>query len=165
MQKRLEQLKKQTEGQYWAERIVSELTYLAGLTGENEALGASLARLEARLAEAGAISKQAALEEEEALKAFGKQAKALSLCCAAHAHIDMNWMWSMPETVGVVIDTFQTMLDLMDEYPAFTFTQSQASTYQIIEKFAPSLLEPIKRRVHEGRWRWPPRTGWSRTRT
>jgi len=152
MKKQLEQLKKQTGSQYWAERILSELTYLNNLPGENEALAASLARLDQGLAEDGAITKEAALAEERALAEFGEQAKSLSLVCAAHAHIDMNWMWSMPETVNVTIDTFQTMLDLMDEYPAFTFTQSQASTYQIVEKFAPSLLPAIKQRVREGRW-------------
>ena len=76
----------------------------------------------------------------------------MCLICAAHAHIDMNWMWSMPETTGIVIDTFQTMLHLMEDYPAFTFTQSQASTYEIIEKYAPSMLPAIKKRVREGRW-------------
>ncbi|MFH1879475.1 MAG: alpha-mannosidase, partial [Bacillota bacterium] len=149
---RLEQLKKQTDGQYWAQRILHELTYLSNLLGEDDALGASLTRLEAQHAQTGAIVKQSVLAEEGALARFGAQAKSLTLTCAAHAHIDMNWMWSMPETVGVVIDTFQTMLDLMDAYPAFTFTQSQASTYEIVEKFAPSLLEPIKKRVEEGRW-------------
>ncbi|MBN1776549.1 MAG: hypothetical protein JW811_00350 [Clostridiales bacterium] len=152
MQKRLEQLKKQTGNQYWAERIVSELTYLRNLLGDVGALAASVGRLETQYRETGAITKQAALAEEAALAGFGDQAKRLSLVCAAHAHIDMNWMWSMPETVNVTIDTFQTMLDLMEEYPAFTFTQSQASTYQIVEQFAPSMLEPIKRRVREGRW-------------
>ena len=152
MQKRLEQLKKQTENQYWAGRIVSELTYLYNLLGENKELAASLKRLEDGISETGAITKQAALAEEQALAGFGKQAKSLSLVCAAHAHIDMNWMWSMPETVGVTIDTFQTMLSMMDEFPDFTFTQSQASTYQIVEQYAPSLLDPIKRRVREGRW-------------
>jgi len=149
---RLEQLQKQTEGQRFAQRIVCELIYLYNLLGEDGALQSSLARLEARFAENGAITRQDALAEEAALAVYREQAKSLTLVCAAHAHIDMNWMWSMPETVNVVIDTFQTMLDLMDEYPAFTFTQSQASTYQIIEKFAPSLLPKIKQRVREGRW-------------
>ena len=61
----------------------------------------------------------------------------------------MNWMWGMPETVGVVIDTFQTMLNLLEEYPDFIFSQSQASTYEIIEKYAPSMLPEIRKRVQE----------------
>ena len=145
--------------------MLNELSYLLNLVGETDELWASLKRLEDAYAASGAITKQTVLAEEEALAAYSQQAKSLTLYCAAHAHIDMNWMWSMPETVGVVIDTFQTMLHLMDEYPEFTFTQSQASTYQIVEKYAPSLLPKIKQRIREGRWEVAATTGWSRTRT
>lgn len=152
MEARLEQLKKQAEGQFWANRILSELTYLYRLLGNQEALHASAVRLSTLLAENGCITKQDVVSEEQTLSGFHTPAKSLSLVCVAHAHIDMNWMWAMPETVGVVIDTFQTMLDLMAAYPAFTFTQSQASTYEIVERFAPSMLPAIRQRIHEGRW-------------
>ena len=36
------------------------------------------------------------------------------------------------------------MLDLMKEYPQFTFAQSQASTYRIIEEYAPWMLDEIR---------------------
>lgn len=94
----------------------------------------------------------AVLAAEERLKSLSCVAKSLSVIYAAHAHIDMNWEWGAQETVTAVIDTFQTMLDLMDEYPDFTFSQSQASTYEIIEKHCPSMLERIRARVQEGRW-------------
>jgi alpha-mannosidase len=32
-----------------------------------------------------------------------------------HAHIDMNWMWGYDETASITLDTFRTMLDLMNE--------------------------------------------------
>ena len=64
----------------------------------------------------------------------------------------MNWMWSWPETVAVTNDTFQTMLALMDEFPGFIFSQSQASTYHLIEKYHPAMFEAIRQRVREGRW-------------
>lgn len=152
MKERIETLQEKTKGQYWAQRILAELAYLQELLGSPDALTPSLKRLERQVDSEGAITRQAALLEEEALSAHGGQAKSLCLVCAAHAHIDMNWMWSMPETTGIVIDTFQTMLGLMEEYPAFTFTQSQASTYEIIEKYAPSMLPAIRERVREGRW-------------
>lgn len=76
----------------------------------------------------------------------------LGLWCAGHAHIDMNWMRGMPETVGITIDTFQTVLNLMKEYPQFVFSQSRASAYEIIEKYCPSMLPEIRERIHEGRW-------------
>ncbi len=152
MQKQIEQLQQKTQGQPWAQRILSELAYLNSLLKNPAALEPSVRRLENLLESDGAVTRQAALLEEEALAGYSAQAKSLCLICAAHAHIDMNWLWSMPETTSIVIDTFQTMLDMMEEYPLFTFTQSQAATYEIIEKCAPSMLPAIKKRVREGRW-------------
>jgi alpha-mannosidase len=54
---------------------------------------------------------------EAVLEPIGQVAKTYALLCVSHAHIDMNWMWSWPETVAVTNDTFQTMLALMDEFP------------------------------------------------
>ncbi len=44
------------------------------------------------------------------------------------------------------------MLQIMKEYPDFKFSQSQASVYRILERFAPEMLEEVKERVTEGRW-------------
>lgn len=89
---------------------------------------------------------------EEALAPLAATAKSYTVYCAGHAHIDMNWMWPWPETVAVVNDTFATVLRLMDEFPEFYFSQSQASTYAIIERYHPALLARIRQRVSEGRW-------------
>jgi len=96
--------------------------------------------------------KEAALAAEEALLPMSAAVKSYTLHCVAHAHIDMNWMWGFPETAAVTMDTFRTMLDLMKEYPQFTFSHSQASTYRIVEKHDPEMLAEIKARVKEGRW-------------
>jgi alpha-mannosidase len=89
---------------------------------------------------------------EGALRPIGQVAKRYTLLCIGHAHIDMNWMWSWPETVAVTNDTFRTMLNLMDEFPGFIFSQSQASTYHLVEKYNPPMFETIRQRVREGRW-------------
>jgi alpha-mannosidase len=75
---------------------------------------------------------------------MAEAAKARTLYLAGHAHIDMNWMWSWPETVAVTLDTFRTMLDLLEEFPEFHFSQSQASVYAIVETYAPELLPPSR---------------------
>jgi len=100
----------------------------------------------------GVITRSAALSAEQMLLPMRDDAKKYKVHCACHAHIDMNWIWGFQETVSVTVDTFRTMLDLMDEYPEMKFSQSQASTYEIIEKYAPSMLPEIKARIKEGRW-------------
>ncbi|HRU01545.1 MAG TPA: glycoside hydrolase family 38 C-terminal domain-containing protein, partial [Victivallales bacterium] len=89
---------------------------------------------------------------EELMLPFSTLAKEYTIYCIGHAHIDMNWMWSWPETVAVTNDTFKTVLALLAEYPDFCFSQSQASVYKIIEKYNPVLLDKIKKYVKEGRW-------------
>ncbi len=89
---------------------------------------------------------------ENELAPMADVAKSYRLYMVAHAHIDMNWQWGYHETVNVTLDTFRTMLRLMEEYPDFIFSQSQASTYKICEEHDPELFEAIRQRVKEGRW-------------
>ena len=119
----------------WQERIID-----AGRTVQ-EGLRSQSVDLESLLAQG-----------EDTLQPIGRAAKDYTLLCVAHAHIDMNWMWSWPETVAMTNDTFQTMLGLMDEFAGFIFSQSQASTYSLIERYNPPTFEQIHRRVQEGRW-------------
>ncbi|MBK5262190.1 MAG: hypothetical protein JJE17_06425, partial [Peptostreptococcaceae bacterium] len=100
----------------------------------------------------GSITRDCAMKAERELSCFVDEAKSFTVDCIGHAHIDMNWMWGINETVSIVLDTFRTMLRLMEEYPEFTYAQSQASTYYIVEKFEPEMIEEIRKRVHEGRW-------------
>jgi len=94
-----------------------------------------------------------AVHEAEALLApLGVAAKTYTLHCVGHAHLDMNWMWNWPETVAAVNDTYTTIDRLMDEFPTFTFAQSQTSIYQIMKDYTPRLYEKVKQRIREGRW-------------
>lgn len=95
---------------------------------------------------------RAVRDAEGAMAPIGAAAKKYTVHCVGHAHIDMNWQWSWPETVAVTIDTFGTVLQLMKEYPDFCFSQSQASVYRIVEQYNPDMLQMIRRRVKEGRW-------------
>ena len=116
-----------------------------------------IAKAADRVARAGgeggvASIREAVADAERTLAPLGKAAKTYTIHCVGHAHIDMNWMWSWPETVGLTVDTFGTVLRLMEEYPGFRFSQSQASVYAILEKYRPDLLAQVARRVKEGRW-------------
>lgn len=151
------QLCQETERNYWTIRMLTQIEYMQRVYQvKGEELPALLTNMVEELcaayAQNGALTRPMVLEAEQKLMPLSARAKEIQMLCVAHAHVDMNWEWGTPETVGVVIDTFQTMLDLMEEYPEFTFSQSQASTYEMIERYCPSMLEDIRRRVQEGRW-------------
>jgi len=69
-----------------------------------------------------------------------------------NSHIDMAWLWPWTETVEVVRNTFQSVLDLMREYPDFKFTMSSARTYEWMQEKYPELYHEIEQRVKERRW-------------
>jgi len=75
-------------------------------------------------------------------------------CCTAmgHAHIDVAWLWPLSETVRKTGRTFANVLELMDRYPDFTFTQSQPHLYEFARDRYPALYRRIRERVKEGRW-------------
>lgn len=91
-------------------------------------------------------------ESEEIMAPIGREAKNYTMHLCGHAHIDMNYQWDWPETVSIARDTFTTVNTLMDEFPDFRFSQSQASLYIAMERYCPKIFEMIKKRVKEGRW-------------
>ncbi|QUI22081.1 hypothetical protein HZI73_07110 [Vallitalea pronyensis] len=98
------------------------------------------------------VSKEVCEEVEKRLTVLSGPLKGIKVHCVSHAHIDMNWMWGFHETVEVVLATLDTMVNLLEEYPDFTFSQSQASVYRIVERYDQNLLEKIKKYVKEGRF-------------
>ena len=93
-----------------------------------------------------------ATEIERDLSQIGDVARSYTVHYVGHAHTDMNWLWDYPETAHTTYRTFSTMLDIMDEYPSFTFTQSQAATYRMIADHAPELLDEIREKAAAGQW-------------
>ena len=69
-----------------------------------------------------------------------------------NSHIDAAWLWPWTETVDVTRRTFATALQLMHEYPKYTYTQSAAAYSEWICTKYPSECQEIKDRVKEGRW-------------
>ncbi|MFY9842016.1 MAG: alpha-mannosidase [Terriglobales bacterium] len=95
----------------------------------------------------------ASLRQAQAkLQALNPWLKQFTVRAIGNSHIDMAWLWPWTETVEVVRNTFQSVLDLMREYPDLKFTMSSARTYEWMQEKYPDMFEQIKRRVHEGRW-------------
>ena len=148
-----------TPADKYARRIMGEIEFALQMDrfDENSGMYSRLISnaidiLEQALNVDGAITRSVCMKAEEALMPMNPDAKDYALILCGHAHIDMNWMWSYNETVAATIATFTTMCNLMDEYPEFTFSQSQASTYKIIEEHEPELMERIRYYIREGRW-------------
>jgi alpha-mannosidase len=69
-----------------------------------------------------------------------------------NSHIDAAWLWPWTETVDVVKRTFGTALQLLYEYPKYTYTQSAAAYNEWMADKYPDMNAEIKRRIKEGRW-------------
>jgi alpha-mannosidase len=69
-----------------------------------------------------------------------------------NSHIDAAWLWPWTETVDVVKRTFGTALQLMYEYPQYTYTQSAAQYNEWMADKYPDMNAEIKKRIDEGRW-------------
>lgn len=138
-------------------RILSELNFAIQLSAENGGkfdaeIERALTHLEGAMARDGVLTRSACLGAEQALLPLSPAAKEYEVIFASHAHIDMNWMWGWQETVAATIATFRTVLDMMREYPEFTFSQSQTSVYKIIDDYAPEMKKEMLQRIAEGRW-------------
>ena len=96
---------------------------------------------------------------DASLTAAGKKLDALwpmmqqaSLHLTGNSHIDAAWLWPWTDTVDVVKRTFSTALQLMNEYPAYTYTQSAAQYNEWMADKYPEINAQIKQRIKEGRW-------------
>ena len=146
--------------EYEQERFTSQLSFAEFLCEQHpdraaewgQLMAAAAAQAEQAVDGNAAVLSGAVRGAEQMLAPIGQAAKEYTIYCVGHAHIDMNWMWSWPETVATTNDTFTTVLHLMEEFPEFVFSQSQASVYRIVEQHNPRQLEEIGQRVREGRW-------------
>jgi len=91
-------------------------------------------------------------QAQSELQSLNPWLKQFTVRAVGNSHIDMAWLWPWTETVEVVRNTFQSVLDLMREYPDLKFTMSSARTYEWMQEKYPDMFEQIKQRVKEGRW-------------
>ena len=76
----------------------------------------------------------------------------VEIIATGHAHIDVAWLWTLAQTRRKSGRTFYNVLRLMEQFPEFHYTQSQAQLYDYVRQDYPELFEEIKQRVAEGRW-------------
>jgi alpha-mannosidase len=124
------------------------------LAGLNRSLDRAVAALDQQALDAGnwpgvQASLQRSLRLAASIKAYLKEFR---VNLVGDAHIDIAWLWRMAETMALSRNTFATVIRNMGEYPELTYAQSQAVTYDWMEKNHPDLFRSIKEKVRSGRW-------------
>ncbi len=76
----------------------------------------------------------------------------VSISAAGHAHIDVAWLWTLDQTRRKAGRTFYNVMQLMEQFPEFRFSQSQPQLYDFVREDYPGLFDLIKERVRDGRW-------------
>ncbi|MEG1295824.1 MAG: alpha-mannosidase, partial [Niameybacter sp.] len=72
--------------------------------------------------------------------------------CVGHTHIDVAWLWKLKNTREKCARSFSTVLRLMEQYPEYTFLQTQPQLYEYIKEDHPEMFAQIKAKVEEGKW-------------
>ena len=91
-------------------------------------------------------------QAQSTLEGLKPMLQQMTLHLTGNSHIDAAWLWPWTETVDVVRRTFGTALQLMNEYPDYTYTQSAAQYNAWIADKYPQMNDEIKQRIKEGRW-------------
>jgi alpha-mannosidase len=69
-----------------------------------------------------------------------------------HAHIDTAWLWPLAETMRKCYRSFSTAVRMMDDYPEYKFSCSQAQQLAWIKVQQPVLYAKIKAKVKTGQF-------------
>ena len=69
-----------------------------------------------------------------------------------HSHIDTAWLWTIAETERKCARTFSSILNLMRQYPEFTFIQSAPCHMEMVQQYYPELLDAAREAVARGTW-------------
>ncbi|MEG4839408.1 alpha-mannosidase, partial [Microcoleus sp. B9-D4] len=69
-----------------------------------------------------------------------------------HAHLDLAWLWPVPETWEAAQRTFESVLKLQSEFPDLIFCHSTPALYAWMEEHRPDLFAAIKKQVAAGCW-------------
>jgi len=95
---------------------------------------------------------QALQRMAETLSPLAEKIRKLRVHLIGHSHIDMNWLWTWPDTVETIRRDFRSVLGLMDEFPEMTFSHSQPATYEVVREQEPAMFEKVRQHIASGRW-------------
>ena len=94
-----------------------------------------------------ALSTFAALAQSPDL---GKQP---TLYLVGYAHLDTQWRWEYPQTIGEFLPkTLRENFAFFEKYPHYVFNFSGANRYHMINEYYPADFERLRAYVKAGRW-------------
>jgi len=87
-------------------------------------------------------------------------AKQPTLYVVGYAHLDTQWRWEYPTTIGQYIkNTMRFNFDLFEKYPHYVFNFSGANRYRMMKEYYPADYAKVKQYVASGRW-FPAGSAW-----
>ncbi len=75
-----------------------------------------------------------------------------NVALVGHSHLDLAYYWRRIHAVQKNARTILIQLRLMDRYPEFRYTHTQAYTYETLEKYYPELFAELKEKVASGQF-------------
>ncbi len=76
-----------------------------------------------------------------------------------HSHVDAAWLWPWTDSADVVLATFRSALDRIEETPGFRYSHSSTAHYRWVQESDPEMFQEILGRIRQGRWEvvggWP----------
>lgn len=75
-----------------------------------------------------------------------------NVALVGHSHLDLAYYWRRIHTVHKNARTVLIQMRLMDRYPDFKYTHTQAYTYELLETYYPELFAELKEKVAAGQF-------------
>ena len=129
---------------------------LLGSLPEKSSRRIQVARATSRALDALPDERGGAAAVREALRAgvwgVGIDPASVKVTAIGHAHIDVEWLWPLRETVRKVARTFSSQIGLIERYPGYKFGASQAQLYALCKEHYPELYEKVRKAVAAGEW-------------
>ena len=124
---------------------------LVGLSGQSR--DTKPAPDPARPAAAAPAPAKAAPTPQAAAPGHPDLSKEPTLYVVGYAHLDTQWRWDYPTTIGEYIPkTMRDNFALFEKYPNYVFNFSGANRYQMMKEYYPAEFARVKKYVAAGRW-------------
>ena len=80
-----------------------------------------------------------------------QQPKDYTAHVVGYAHMDMAWLWRWEESIyDIMYNTFSNQLNLMDQFPDYTYAQDQAVVLEMMERYFPDIFKGMVQKARTG---------------